>query len=192
MDDFVIWGSTYSEGSCVIEKPEGLKEPYLLTDGIELSDQWPEGVVCRMNDEFPKDIRLTDNLYGANSPVISQHLKERISVLAPASQIEFLPVTILNHKGRVASKDYFFLNPIGTVDCIDIEKSRVVWNAMNKTVISSVKQLTLSNGTVPEKVGILRPAYLTRTIFLRRSLSERLSQDGFTGLMFREFAKFRG
>jgi hypothetical protein len=84
------------------------------------------------------------------------------------------------------------MNPVGTVDCIDIEKSGVVWNAINKNTISRAKQLTLRKGEVPETIGLFRPAHMTSTIFLRRSLSERLSADGFTGLMFRELGKFRG
>jgi len=192
MDDFVIWGSAYSEGSCVIEKPENFEEPYLLTDGVKLSDQWPKDVVCRMDSDYPKDVRLTDNLHGANCPVISHRLRDRISVLVTGVDLEFLPVTVLNHKGRVASKDYCCLNPVGTVDCIDIKKSQLVWNAINKNVISSIDELSLKNGAIPKNVSLFRPTYLTRAIFLRRVVSEALSGEGFTGLMFQELAQYQG
>jgi hypothetical protein len=192
MDDFVIWAERYQEGSCVIQNPEGFGDQFLLMEGVELLNQWPENVFCRMDAEFPKDIHLSDNLYGGDYPVISRRLKDQVSVLTGVSQIEFLPVSILNHKGRVASKDYFILNPLGAVDCIDIEKSGVVWSAINASHISRVKQLVLKNSAIPADVGMVRPAYLTETILLRRSVSDRLSNDGFTGLSFREPTKFRG
>jgi len=192
MEDFVIWGERYQEGSCVIQNPEGFGDQFLLMEGVELLNQWPENVSCRMDNEYPKDIQLTDNLFGGDYPVISSRLKDQIAALAGASKIEFLPVSILNHTGRVASKDYFILNPLGTVDCSDIDKSGVVWNAINATHISRVKQLVLKKDAVPAEAGIVRPTHLAEAILLRRSLSDRLSSDGFTGLFFREPAKFRG
>jgi hypothetical protein len=145
-----------------------------------------------MSSKYPKDIQLTDNLHGGSYIVISQCLKEQIATLAGASQIEFLPVVILNHKGRVASSEYFVLNPIGSVDCIDIEKSGAVWNAIDQTDISHFERLVLQNESVPAEVGMFRPTHRTRTILLRRSLAEKLSSNGFTGLHFLELAQFRG
>jgi len=192
MGDFVIWGSGYSQGSCVIENPEGFDDEFMLNEGVSLLEQWPERVVCRMDSEFPKDIKLTDNLYGANFPVVSQRIRDAAVALAATSQIEFLPVVILNHKGRVASKDYFIFNPLQTIDCIDVEKSGVTWNSINPDSISRVKQLALRDGSVPGKVDVFRPAHLQRKILLRRSLYEKLSDYGITGLSIEEPEKFRG
>jgi hypothetical protein len=192
MGDFVIWSGAYTEGSCVIEDPEGFDESELLTEGVKLSDQWPKDVTCSMDSEFAKDIRLEDNLYGAMSQVISSRLKDRIAALVATDSIEFLPVTILNHKGRVASKEYFFLNPVGTVDCIDVEKSGIVWNAIDKDMISRAKQLTVKAGAVPKTISLFRPAKMISTIFLRRSIADQLIGDGFTGLVFKELGKYRG
>jgi hypothetical protein len=190
MEDFVIWGSTHSDGECVIKYPQGFEEPELLVEGVALSDQWPTNVVCQMNPEYPKDIRLTDSLYGPVNRVISLPLKQRLAELATADAVEFLPVTILNHKGRIASKDYFFVNPVGSVDCIDVDKSGVVWNAIDKTRISRTTALSLKAGAVPETVGVFRPTHIVNLTLLRRSISERLAADGFTGLKFRELGRY--
>jgi hypothetical protein len=192
MDEFVIWESEYNEGSCVIGNPAGFEDQFLLMEGVPLLKQWPENVACEMSPQYPKDIRLTDNLYGCDYPVVSQRLKEQIAVLAGAGEVEFLPVSILNHKGRVASKDYFMLNPVGNVDCIDTEKSGAKWNAIDTTVISHFKRLVLKADAVPAGVGVFRPTHRTRTILLRRQVADRLSSDGFTGLCFTEPARYRG
>jgi hypothetical protein len=191
MADFVIWGSTYSEGSCVIGRnPEGFPEPGLLIRGVKLFDQWPADVTYRMNPEYPKDIRLTDSLYGPINRVISLPLRRRLAELVAADESEFLPVTIVNHKGRVASKEYFFLNPVGCLDCIDVDKSGIVWNAIDSDRISRARHLTLRAEAVPSTSNLFRPAYMVGVTLLRRAVSDRLAADGFSGLKFSELGRY--
>jgi hypothetical protein len=192
MDDFIIWKKEYNEGYCVIGDPVGFEDEFLLMEGVELLKQWPDNVVCKMSARYPKDIQLADNLYGGSYAVISQRLKEKVAALGGASPLEFLPVTILNHKGRSASKDYFILNPVGSVDCIDIKKSGVEWNSIDEDDISDVEQLVLKKGAVPAKVVVFRPKHLASTILVRRALADQLSSDGLTGLYFEELEDFSG
>jgi hypothetical protein len=192
MDNFVIWGKRYQPGSCVVSNPSGFEDQFMLAEGVSLLGQWPANVVCKMSPKYPKDIELTDNLHGGNYPVISQRLKTKIAASASANQCEFLPVSVLNHKGRVASKDYFILNPVGSVDCIDTEESEVEWNDLDETDISEMERLVLRENDVPAEVNLFRAKYLLGTILVRRSLADQLSSDGFTGLYFREPTKFRG
>ena len=192
MDEFVIWESEYNEGECVVGNPSGFEDQFLLLEGVPLLSQWPDNVICKMSPRYPKDIQLTDNLYGGNYAVISKRLKEETLALAGASNVEFLPISVLNHKGRVASKDYYVMNPVGTLDCVDIEKSGVVWNALNKNLISQVKHLVLKNDGIPPEVAVFRLTYMAPTILVRRSLADHLSSRGFTGLCFRKLADFTG
>jgi hypothetical protein len=192
MNDFVIWAAGYYEGFCVIGNPKGFAKQFLLLDGVPLLEQWPEDVVCKMSPKYPKDIKLADNLYGCGYTIVSGRLRERIPAPEGGRQIEFLPVTILNHKERVASKDYYILNPVGSVDCIDIEKSGVVWNAIDNKIISTFAQLVLKDEAIPPGAAVFRPTYRTRTILARRSLADQLSADGFSGLYFTEPAAFQG
>jgi hypothetical protein len=192
MNDYVIWAAGYYEGFCVVGKPKGFSQQFLLLEGVPLQCQWPEDVVCKMSPRYPKDIKLSDNLYGCGLTIVSGRLKERITPTEGGGQIEFLPVTVLNHKERVASKDYYLVNPLGSVDCIDIEKSGVVWNAIDTSSISAFQQLALKEDAIPPAVAIFRPTHRTQTILARRSLAEQLSADGFTGLFFTEPAAFKG
>jgi hypothetical protein len=192
VNDFLIWGACYREGFCAIGSPKGFAKQFLLLDGVPLLQQWPENVVCKMSPKYPKDIQVADNLYGSGYAIVSGRLKEQITHAIGTLQIEFLPVTILNHKERIASKDHYIVNPVGSVDCIDTEKSGVVWNAIDTKVISAFEQLVLKEDAIPPGVAIFRPTYRTRTILVRRFLADQLSADGFTGLYFTEPAAFRG
>src|SRR5439155_15397562 len=85
----------------------------------------------RMNPLRKKDVALLDS--------ISNH--EGVQLMSPklrdflrgqdVPETEFLPVAILDHKGRVASKDFSILNCLRVVDCVDQEKSDFRWNGLD-------------------------------------------------------------
>ncbi len=158
--------------------------------GARLADKWPEDVSFTMSPRYPKDIKLSDNLYGGNYRVVSTRLKEALEPLAGNSNIEFLPVSILNHKERVASKEYFIINPVDVFDCIDQKKAQVVWNAIDESVISSVKELALKKDVIPKDSMVFRPKYMSKTIVVRDQVVDQLSADGLSGLVFVEPSEF--
>jgi len=188
----VVWRKVYKEGFCVIANPEGFDKQFLLLEGIPLTECWPAGVVCRMSARYPKDIELSDSLYGGNYPVISKRLKEAISQGDGGARVEYLPVTILNHKERVASADYFVVNPLDTIDCIDKERSGVRWNNINPNVISSLKMMVLNEDAIPSNLGVFRPRHMLAAYLMSRGLADALTTQGFTGLSFTETEKYRG
>ena len=91
VDEFVVWNKEYSEGSCVIGDPAGFEDEFLLTEGVKLLDQWPDNVVCKMSARYPKDIQLTDNLYGGSHTVVSGRLREQVAALGGANPLSFCP-----------------------------------------------------------------------------------------------------
>jgi hypothetical protein len=190
--DFVLWRKEYREGYCVIENPEGVEKEHLLLKGVSMKDGWPKNVFCRMSIDYPKDIQLSDNLYGGNLVIISNRTKELLESLTASDKIEYLPVEIRNHKGRDASKDYFFMNPLNILDCIDQAKSGVIWNKIDKTRISSCKRLILKDPVIPPDCNIFRPKFMPKAILLRRDLATQLQSHGLTGLSFMDPADYGG
>jgi uncharacterized protein DUF1629 len=188
----LIWDNDYREGFCVITKAEPFKEQWLLLKGVPLKNKWPDDVVCRMSSEYPKDIQLSDNLYGCSYRVVSRRLRDILEPLASMSKIEYLPISVLNHKGRAASKDYFVMNPLDVIDCIDQKKSCVVWNAINTTAISSCDQLVLREDSIPTGCAVFRPKFMLPTILARRDIAAQLSSAGLTGLFFLEPSNYKG
>lgn len=190
--EFLIWNSNYTEGFCVITKLRGFKDVWLLRKGDSLSDKWPDDVTFTMSPEYPKDIKLSDNLFEGSYRVVSGRVKEVLTPLVGNSIVEFLPVSILNHKGRIASKDYFIMNPLDKIDCIDLESSGVDWNAIDPSKISSCEKLVINEDTVPDETVMFRPKFWLNTILLRRELAAGLSAAGLTGLLFLEPSKYTG
>src|SRR4051794_6281498 len=109
-DGYLMWESGYVKGFCVVNEPERFDGYRLLSKGVPVSDQWPDNVVVRMDSDYPKDIQLTDNVHAGGNMVLSGRLKDALASLIGNSHVEFLPLSIVNPKGRVVSKDYFLVN----------------------------------------------------------------------------------
>ena len=145
-----------------------------------------------MSPRYSRDIELSDNLYGGNYPVISKRLREALEASSAGTKMEYLPVTVVNHKGRVASKDYSLVNPLDVVDCIDADRSGIKWNALDENDISSCDRLVLRDDKVAPSISVFRPRFMLSAYLMRRSVAERLTGTGFTGLSFTEPEEYRG
>lgn len=180
--EFLLWSSDYIEGSCVVKPPAGIEKAYQLDEGISRAKGWPADVACKMDPEFPKDIALVDNLYGAGAALVSERLRDAL-LKEQTKEIEFLPLRIVNHKGRTEPEPYFLMNPLGIVECIDIDASGVSWSRTDSSLISHCDQLVIEAEAVPESKKIFRPKHWSRLILVRASLFTKLRSAGFTGLV---------
>jgi hypothetical protein len=188
---FLLWRDAYEEGFCKINAPQGVEKVFQLNKGMSRAEGWPEDAYCEMSANYPKDIQLNDNLYGTNYTVVSLRLRQEVEKAAVAN-VEFLPIKILNHKKRVASKDYFLMNPLTVCDCIDVKKSGVVWNAIAKDLISRCNSLVLRDDQVPADCKMFRPKFWTSLILVRTELADQLSAAGLVGLVLRKPASYKG
>jgi hypothetical protein len=145
-----------------------------------------------MDPDFPDDIKLSDNIRNSGGFILaSKPLKERVERDAP-SDVEYLPVQIINHKGRLASSDYFIINPLSIYNAIDFDRSIVKWNNINPDVIASVTKLVIDSSKVPPEATLFRLKSFERRVLVRRDLVDKLSRTGLTGIGFADLDGFRG
>jgi hypothetical protein len=145
-----------------------------------------------MDPEFPDDLKLGDSIKNSGGYlVISKRLKEALEP-AVADAVEYLPVRIINHKGRLASAAYFIANPLAIYDAIDLEKSTVKWNHINTDAITSISKLVLDGERLPRETSMFRLKAFERRVVLSRALADSLASGGFVGLGFTNVTDFRG
>ena len=181
---YLIWDVDTEGGFCVLTTLQNVDKAYELTRGVSRTLGFPTDASFRMNPEFPKDVQLADNLYNAESMiVVSPALGQAIEQQQPPN-IEFLPVTIYNHKGRVASSDYRIVNPLGVVDCIDQNATKVQWNSIDPNLIASCFGLQLDVGRIDPALLLFRLKYLPHVVVVRDDLAETLVGQAFSGLRF--------
>jgi hypothetical protein len=188
----LVWRDIQLPGYCVLGSPR-LWSTRKLHAGESVADEYPGGLVYRMDDLFPDDILLRDNFHVAGQILVSGKLKAHLQARLPGHAIEFPQVSINNHKGRLASDDYYILHPLGLCDCIDLEQSKVQWNPLRKKeLILSCKGLAFKPGSIPPELQLLRPRYWGFNLLTTRAFADELVAAGFTGLHFFDAIGFNG
>ena len=179
------------DGVCKLDSLAGVEDDFEIDDGVQRLKGWPADAFAAMDARFPKDIGLADCLYGASFLVISLNAK-RFLENEDVTKVEFLPIKIINHKGRVASEDYFVVNPLEIVDCIDKDASEVELDSIDTGAISGCAQLVLRKEVIPPHFKVFRPAFWSGLILIRRELAQRMTAAGLTGMEFIEPHEYTG
>jgi len=189
MSNYLVWRpGLKKDGICKLNGLTGVPKSYEIDDGVPRLQGWPPDAAAAMNPDFPKDIGLADSLSGATFLVISGKAKQFIEQ-ENAGKIEFLPMKIINHKGRVASEDYFVVNPLDVVDCIDKEASGA---EMDDDMIEGCAQLVLKEDAIPKDLKIFRTKFWSGRILIRRDLAQKMTAAGLTCMSFTEPAEYTG
>jgi len=189
---FVLWsfGST-KDGICKLEQPRGILDSFEISEGISRLEGWNPDASAAMDPSFPKDIGLADSLYGASFLIISGNIR-RFLEGEDIPQLEYLPLKIIDHKGQIASNDYYILNPRAIVDCIDAEASSVLEDSLDPGTYCECEQLVLNEEVIPQEFPVFRLMHWPHVIMIKRELSEKMKSSGFTGIWFTEPAKYTG
>lgn len=122
--------------------------------GIEM-DAYRVGLGERVGRIYPKDariymskenpgIKLSDFIGNTRSMLVaSKRLRALIEKHCPDQDIEYLPFTLYDHRKRPYSDEYCIVNPIGVFDCLDFEKSGVVFGKEDPDLVIRIKEYVL-------------------------------------------------
>jgi hypothetical protein len=98
---------------------------YMPAEGERVGDEYPSDAKIYMSEEYP-GIKLGSLIGHTESYlIVSRAVKEVIEAHCMDVEIEYLPFTLYNHKKRVHSREYFIINPIGTIDCLNLDASEI-------------------------------------------------------------------
>jgi hypothetical protein len=161
-----------------------VKDDFRLGQGIPLSKEWPADAHFRMSDNFPKDVLLEDFLFTGSTPLVAS---DRLKALLEAERVpsvEYLPVTLVNHKGRKEKAPYFIVNCITQQDCIDLKKTQVKRNKINPEIFSDVQNLTLDPRRVAPELLLFRMKEYPFIDVYRDGLAEKIKAAKLTGVKF--------
>ena len=94
------------------------KPYYPLTASISLSEDKP-------------GIQLSSLLGNTLSClVVNSMLKQTIEEHCQGIEIEYFSFDLYDHRERLYSKDYWIINPIGTLDCLDVAATQAAMEAL--------------------------------------------------------------
>jgi hypothetical protein len=182
------------DGICKLDALMGVPDDFEIHDGVSRLAGWPPDASAAMDPNFPKDIGLADSLNLAGFVVISARAREFLNDkgVGKPEKIEFLPIKIINHKGRLEAAEYFIVNPLDVIDCVDREASETKAEVLDKKMIRACERLVLRENVIPADLKIFRLGFWSGRIILRRELADSMKAAGLTMMKFFEPEDYEG
>ena len=165
-------------------------DKFQLHMGMPLADEFPSEAEVRMDDDYPNAIALVDVLHVLGSLLIVSSRVRALLEARATPHLELLPVGVVNHKGRKVKGDYFIVNLLRNIDCIDRQRTSHVPNTLNPVQMTRVRNLTIDEGRIDPDVQLFRPRGLPELMIARRDLADELIRAGITGLGVAELSGF--
>ncbi|AEI64905.1 imm11 family protein [Corallococcus macrosporus] len=151
--------------------------------GKSIASSWPVDIKFQP-DEVSSGARLTSLLGNTfNYLIVEKAMQEVIAQHCPGVPIEYLPLSLLDHRGRVHSTDYWVVNPIGHRDCVDVGASDIQY-LRGKVV--GIRKLVLDPQKLRDAPALFRLEQKRQTYVVNQSLADALRQGGFTNVPLRE------
>ncbi len=190
VSDYVIWEQDIVEGACALSGMTGFADDWKLLYGESVRGEFPSRVRFAMDPDYPHDIALTDSLYNIEMLIVaSEPLRELIEAEHPAA-VEYLPVTIHNHKKRAVKEPYVIMHPIDPVDCLVVDACKPTYGRIQKTEIERVRHLVIDQVRVPADRLIFRPKGFARVVLTHRRLAQKIDHAGMSGIRWVELADY--
>lgn len=188
--DYLVWDWRNEGNSCLLLPPEGIERDWELYEGVPRASDFPSDALFRMSDDHPKDIGLTDNLMNIGTLLVASARLKRFFEIKNIINLEYLPVSIVNHKNRVASRDYFIVHPTVAQDCLDVQASGCTYSSIIPADIIHVDSLVIEPARVDPLAGLFRIKNFGEPLLIHRELAIKLLEADFTGLYFRELGEY--
>ena len=154
-----------------------------LDIGDSLTESWPPDVSLSMNPERPKDVALIDYVHNLEALLVASPRMVEFFEQQKLPDLEFLPVTILDHKGRQASSEYKIIHCCHVVDCVDQEQSEFEWDGLSEPSMV-VEKVVLKADALEGDSRMVTPKFVPGKVFYRADLVEAIKGQDFKGVTF--------
>ncbi|WP_163993683.1 imm11 family protein [Pyxidicoccus caerfyrddinensis] len=174
-----------NNGALLDAYPEGGPEGWRYLVSHRLATEYPSGgLTMGFSPNFPDRRKLYDFVDSIlDIRVVSERVRRIILELAP-QDVEFLPVTLVDHQKDVVSRDYFIMNVVAGRDVIDLERSTVDMSSILPEDIDDVSELVLKDDIPEEGPKVFRPKHLRIYTMVDPTVQAALTAAGLTGVKF--------
>lgn len=172
---------------CFIDSPapEEVKiKDYKISTGEPASNFYPTNAKVYMDNTHKG--KVLGDLIGNTSSflIVHKRIKEIIEKYSKKGEVEYLPFTLYNHKKQPCSSDYFFINPLGTKDCLNIEKSGVEYFETGEVV--GLDEIVIDPLKLVDAPHIFRVNEEPTTYIFSRDLLKSIADIGATNFFVNE------
>lgn len=182
----------YDETNVIIQDiPSNLKKKYQLLKGIARLSDWPEDIILEFSKQRSEGMNLTDYVENSFGWLLISNRFKRVLEEFGAASIEYLPVKIKNHKGRIAGEAYWIGNFLVLTEAVDRNLSMFEADALDENQIFRFDKLVLRDDVLNSNPLIFRLKEQPRMVIARQDLVERFEKEGLTGVKFIETNRFK-
>lgn len=165
----------------VDEDAEGVEDEWNLSEGVKMGSSFPADASYHLSKDS-KGTKLSDFLVNTiNLLMISQKVKDLMGQ-EEISNVEFLPFTLYDKKGRIINRKYFIANVLGTIDCLDLDNSIYTRSALDPDRIMIFEKVVLHTGKIPKDRKLFRLKERPTLHIIRSDFAEVLAQNNVTGM----------
>jgi hypothetical protein len=148
--------------------------------GKSIVDVWPTDAAMQPPEENP-GVKLTSLISNTFSYLIADSaLKNAILQHCADLPMEVLPFTLLDHRGRVRSKDYVVLNPLGDRDVVDKTASEIDYSGDQ---VAGIVKLVLDPEKLEAAPALFRLTQKRQLLIVNQSLADAIR--GFSNIVLR-------
>lgn len=184
-----LLGDANDASLCVITGfAKGIEmDAYRVKMGEAIADIWPADARIDMSRD-QKGIKLSSVLGTTRNMLIAHRtLRDLVEEHCPGVAIEYLPFALHDHRKRLYSKDYWIVNPLGTFDCLDLEKSDIVWDKSRKPPrVSLLREPVLDRRKVEKAPQLFRIQERPAQLVVGVGLAKAIHDAKLTNVMWRE------
>jgi hypothetical protein len=177
-------GDPNDESLCMLDSfVEGLgRDDWKLTSGERFGADYPEDarIYVRPERRGRKLCSLIGNTH--SMLVVSSVFKEAIERHCQGVDIEYLPFTLYDHRKRVLSRDYFIINPIGSIDCLDERASGIKYSQSGKPL--TPRTLVLDRNKVKDAPQLFRVKQKPNEYVIGVELGREMFDLGLTNIIW--------
>lgn len=183
---FVLVQDLDLEDAAVLSDPPAQirDELFRFYEGVLLKDWFPSPAMFPMDPEYPRARKLyalQANTLGLL--VISKELKATLDEVG-CDNLEYLPISITNHRGKLASADYFVVNILQQVDAMDRERSVYKNNALIPSRVNVLEKLVLLEDRIPPHLRLFLLTNAPRFPIITETLKKAIEKKKLDGMLF--------
>lgn len=138
---------------------EAESETWRFHKGEPCEAHWPDDARIYLTGE-EGGIELCELIGTTRNVIIAgRRFKTLIEKHCKGAPIEYLPVAIHDHRKRRLSDEYFVVNPLGVHDCIDLDKSDILWDDGPGSEVLRVRKMVIDRKRGAMAPQLFRPEH---------------------------------
>ncbi|NTX60212.1 hypothetical protein HUA74_06025 [Myxococcus sp. CA051A] len=167
---------------CVIDQyPRDMPCIWQPTEGVPTRHLYPAALDFHMSRRMGGKV-VTDCLRNTLGYLFVSARFRHVLESSAGVDIEYLPLRLINHKGRRQPGEFFIANVLGTLDCMDMQRSEYEPSALRKGEVFGLRKLELEVGRIEPSRNMFRLTTMPRLILVRQELVRAMEQAALTGV----------